>query len=245
MRPPIFPRTGHGLFCGKAARKNDTAAEWEVQGKREKGETGKSEIGRQSVTNRNIPYQIFPSSPFPPLHRGVNLVRPRQFVGLVFPPVSFTVTNASRNWCSAASNSSLSSAVRLPSVFCWSMASRSIECLACSRRHVNLIRHRIGHQPQRDCPLQIKCAHQEGEIGRGERRRDAGRRRRVGRLGGLGGVAGRFPLGFDLALPVFVNEEFLFGMLRFFGHRYTSSTRKDSPLLAAWTRRLNVEIKPW
>ena len=40
--------------------------------------------------------------------------------------------------------------------------------------HVGLVRHRVGHQPQSDGPLQVKRAHQEREIGRGQGNTGAG-----------------------------------------------------------------------
>ena len=116
-----------------------------------------------------------------------------------------------RSWYNMASMSSVSSGVRLPSVFCWRTSSMSIKCLACGKILFRLSADGIRHEPQEDDGLKGKRAGQVGQARRGQL--DLGRRLRPACAGSaLGPFAGGLALALDLALPVFVDNDLLFGI---------------------------------
>ena len=205
------PDRAWNLFLRKCLLNHDTVARVWFRVTRTKGKSDRRVWGSEKTPAQEFLFSLLPH------------YTDRHVVGDAVPPVSFTVTNASRNWCKTASNSSLSSGVRLPSVFSWSMASRSIECLACSRCTSTLFVTGLGISPSAIAPCRYKVLTRKVRLAGGSGAwAPAGDG--LGRLGRLGGVTGRLPLGLHLALPVFVHEEFLLGMLRFIRHWYTSQT---------------------
>ena len=117
-----------------------------------------------------------------------------------------------RSWCSMASMSSVSSGVRLPSVFCWRTSSMSIKCLATGKVLLRLSAGRMRHEPQEHRGLVEERTGQVGQARRGQL--DSGDCLGPLARGSAPGLCGRpLALALDLALPIFVDNDLLFGIL--------------------------------